>query len=349
MKLARFATLAISVLLLGTFARAQAPAPAQEPIPVILDTDFVIPPQDDALALILALRSPELKILGVTTVAGNDTVQRGTSDALRVLEIAGRTEIPVYQGANRPWMHVGSAWAKTKHGKWWSDEPPPMPPGGFAKTKAQKESAVDFLIHTVDANPGQITIIAIGPLTNIATAIRQDANFARNVKRIAIMGGAFASLADGAGNMTPNAEFNIWVDPEAAWAVLHSGIPLEFTPLNVTRKTAFTKQYFDEIVSADTPITNLIKERMGPFFAKHPDARPNMYDELTVGGVVDPSLVKAVPLYVEIDTTHGPDYGTTLGATKPWEGGEDAVLVQVQTDVDFDRFIKMYVDRVRER
>src|SRR5437763_12847921 len=136
-------------------------------------------------------------MLGITTVAGNDTVQRGTSDALRVLEIANRTEIPVYRGANRPLVHVKSEWATTVHGKWWSDEPPPPPPGGFAKKQAEKESAVDFLIRSVNANPHDVTIIALGPLTNLAMAIRQDPDFARNVKKIAIMGGAVASLSGG--------------------------------------------------------------------------------------------------------------------------------------------------------
>src|SRR5579864_7878553 len=168
------------------FAQAQATAP----IKVIFDTDFSIPPQDDGLALALAMKSPELQILGITTVAGNDTMQRATSDALRELEIGGRTDIPVYRGANRPLVHEKSDWAATVHGKWWSDEAPPVPPGGFAKIKAQDESAIDFIIRTVNANPGQITIIALGPLTNIAIAIRQEPGFAQKVKKIAIMGGA---------------------------------------------------------------------------------------------------------------------------------------------------------------
>ncbi len=346
MKVSQLGILALSAFMSCSAAMAQSNA--NGPIKIIFDTDFVIPPQDDGMALILALKSPELQIQGITTVAGNDTVQRATSDALRVLEIAGRTDIPVYRGANRPWLHRKSDWATTKHGKWWSDESPPMPPGGFAKKTAEKESAVDFMIRTVNANPGQITILALGPLTNVATAISQDPQFAHNVKKLAIMGGAFASVGVGGGNMTPNAEFNIWVDPEAAWAVLHSGIPIEFTPLNVTRKTAFTKHYFDEIVSAGTPLTKLIQERMAPLFESNPNTRREMFDELTVGSLIDPTLVTTTELYTEIDTTHGPDYGTTIGANKRWEGGEDAVPVRVQVDVDFDRFIKMFVERARK-
>ena len=324
-------------------------AAAQTAAKVIFDTDFVVPPQDDGTALVLALHSPELNILAVTTVAGNDTMQRATSDALRVLEICNRTDIPVYRGANRPLVHIGSDWAKTVHGKWWSDEAPPLPPGGLAKRQAEQESAVDFMIHTVNSNPGEISILAIGPLTNVATAIRQDPNFAKNVKKIAIMGGALASLPGGGGNVTPNAEFNIWVDPEAAWVVLHSGIPLVFTPLNVTSKTNFSKQAYDEIVASDTPITRLIKDRMGPGFAANPNRHSNMYDQLTVASFIDPSLVQAKDLYVDVVITHGPDYGTTVGAAKQWEGGEQSVKVSWQYDVDNERFIQMFVNRVKQR
>src|SRR5579871_4430400 len=137
MKLSRLLITSFA-LLPAIFASGQAPAVAKGSIKIIFDTDFVVPPQDDGTALILALKSPELDILGVTTVAGNDTVQRATSDALRELEIAGRTDIPVYRGANRPLLHQKSDWATTVHGKWWSDEAPPMPPGGWAKKQAEK-------------------------------------------------------------------------------------------------------------------------------------------------------------------------------------------------------------------
>jgi len=324
----------------------QAAPSVTAPIRVIFDTDFSVPPQDDGMALALALKSPELQILAVTTVAGNDTMQRATSDALRELEIAGRTDIPVYRGANRPWMHEKSDWAATVHGKWWSDEPPPTPPGGFAKRKAENESAMDYIIRTVNANPGQITIIAIGPLTNIAMAIRQEPGFAQRVKSLAIMGGAIASLADGGGNITPNAEFNIWVDPEAAQVVFRSGIPIVLTPLNVTRKTNFTKEYFDKIIAVDTPLTRLMKDRMSAGYAANPNRRGAMFDELTVASLIDPTLVKTVDLMVDVDVNKGPDYGTTVGAKKIWEGGEGAKLMTVQYDLDFDRFMRMFIERV---
>lgn len=342
-KMGRWLAVAASMVALLGAAAANA---QKEPIKVIFDTDFAVPPQDDGMALILALHSPELKILGITTVAGNETVQRATSDALRVLEIANRTEIPVYRGFNRPFVHEKSDYATHVHGKWWSDEAPAPPPGGFAKKQAEKESALDFIIKTVNENPGQITIIAIGPLTNIAAAIQQEPGFTKKVKQIVIMGGAIAYLEGGGGNVTPNAEFNFWVDPEAAQVVIRSGIPQVLTPLNVTRKTAFTKNYYEQIVAANTPLTNMMKERMGPYFEKHPDAKPEMYDQLTVAALVDPTLVKTQDLFVDIDITHGVDYGTSLGFPRIWEFGEGARKVGIQYDVDFDRFIKMFVERV---
>jgi purine nucleosidase len=321
----------------------------QTPQRIIFDTDFVVPPQDDGMALLLALKSPELHVLGVTTVAGNDSMERATSDALRVLEIAGRTDIPVYKGANMPMRHEKSEWSTTVHGKWWSDDAPPPPPGGFAKRPPENSTAMDFIIRTVNANPGQITIAAIGPLTNVAMALRYEPGLAARIKRIAIMGGAIASLADGAGNITPNAEFNIWVDPEAARIVFRSGVPISLTPLNVTRKTRFSKSYYDQIAAVDTPVTALLKERMGPLFASDPNRGGQMYDQLAIGALIDPTLVKTVDLLVDVDDNPGPSYGVTVGGPKPWEGAEGAKTVSVQYDVDFDRFIRLFIDRLTRR
>lgn len=353
------AFLLVATLAVAVHSRPQETAPPGS-IKVIFDTDFLVPPQDDGLALALALKSPELKILGITTVAGNGEVHKETADALRELEIMSRTEIPVYMGANRPLVHEKTDWDTNVHGKWWSDEPPAPPPGGFAKIQAQKGSAVDFIIRTVDENPGQITIIAIGPLTNIATAIRQDAAFAKNVKQINIMGGAIGMLDGGAGNVTPNAEFNFWVDPEAAQVVVHSGIPVNLTGLNVTRKTNFSNDYMNQILAVDNPFTRLLKERQqqaanGRNPARNPNANANpgvtrggrqMFDELTVATVIDPTLVKSRDMYVDVDINHGPNYGVSVGGAKPWEGAEDAKPISVQYDVDSERFMDMFVQRL---
>jgi inosine-uridine nucleoside N-ribohydrolase len=325
------------------WAAAQAP-----PHKIIFDTDFGMVPQDDSFALMLALRSPELEILGVTTVAGNFSVEQATADALRVLEIAGRSDIKVYRGANMPLLHEKSEYATTRHGEWWSDAPPTPPPGGFAKNEAEATSAVQFLIDTVNAHPGQVTLMAIGPLTNVAMALRLEPGFAGKVKQIYIMGGAVAALPDGAGNITPNAEFNFWVDPEAARIVLRSGIPTVLSPLNVSRKTALTREWYEKLVAVDTPFTRLIRERLGPVFEKDPGRRLLMYDQVTVASLADPSLVTSTELIVDVDTNHDIDYGASVGGAKPWPGAEGAQRMAVQYGLDWDRFIRMFVERVTQ-
>jgi len=332
--------------LVALLALTASPALAQAPHRIIFDTDFGLPPQDDGLALALALNSPELQIVGITTVAGNYNVDRANADVLKMLEITHRESIPVFAGAKRPLVHVKDAWATTHYGGWWSDDPPPAPPGGFATKTLEREPAVDFIVRTVMANPGQIEIVAIGPLTNIAMAIQRQPAFAAAVKRMVIMGGAIASLPDGAGNMTPNAEFNFWVDPEAARIVLRSGIQIELSTLNVSRKTALTKSWYDRLVAVDTPLTRLIRAQMDRTFAAAPDRRLLMYDEVAVASLIDPTLVKTERLIVDVDTNKGIDYGVSVGGRTAWPGAEGARTVAVQHDLDWNRFITLFIERV---
>lgn len=323
-------------------------AAAQDRIPIIIDTDFVMPPADDGMALMLALQSPEIELLGITTVAGNDSLERATSDALRMLEIANQADIPVYVGADMPLVHEKSDFAVRSYGNWYSNEPPEPPPGGFASKKAEEESAVSFIVRTVMAQPGQVTLVAIGPLTNIAQAIRAEPEFAKNVKQLVIMGGAVALLPDGAGNITPNAEFNFWVDPEAAYVTLRSGIPIELSPLNVSRKSALTKDWYEKMVSVETPLTELLKETMGPRFEARPDRRWFMYDQIAMASLIDPSLVTSEQLYVDVNIDHGISYGVSVGGRETWPGAEGAQQMNVQHDLDWPRFIEMFVARVQK-
>ena len=320
---------------------------AEDRIPIIFDTDFVMPPHDDSMALMLALQSPELEILGVTTVAGNESLERATSDVLRMLEIANQAEIPVHVGADMPLVHAKSDFAVRNYGKWYSDETPPMPPGGYAKKKAEDEAAVSFIVRTVMADPGEVTIVAIGPLTNIAQAIRAEPEFAASVKQLVIMGGAIALLPEGAGNITPNAEFNFWVDPEAAYVTLRSGIPIELSPLNVSRKSALTLDWYEKMVAVDNPLTALLVATLGKRFEQEPDRSWFMYDQIAVASLIDPSLVTTEPLYVDVNIDHGISYGVSVGGREIWPGAEGAAKMNVQYDLDWPRFIDMFIDRIQ--
>ena len=338
-------TLSALTLLLALVATA--PAVAQPAQKIIFDTDFAFPPQDDAMALFFVLNSPELDVLGITTVAGNRSVNVATADVLKILEATSRSEIPVYQGAAAPLLHKGTEWDTKRHGGWYANEPAPQPPGGFAVSKKlESQGAIDYLVATVMKYPGQVTILAIGPLTNIAMAMRMEPRFSGNVRQLVIMGGAIASLADGGGNHTPNAEFNFYVDPEAAQIVLRSGIPIVLSPLNVSRKARFTKESYDKIVAVDTPITRLVKDSMGPGYQQRPDRVALMYDQVAAVALVAPELIKTVELFVDVDINPAANYGVSVGAPQIWPGGEGARKMQVQTDIEWDRFIRLYIERV---
>jgi len=331
----------------GLLALLAAHPVGAQPHKIVFDTDFAFPPQDDAMTLLFMLNCPEVEILGITTVAGNRSVNVANADVLKVLEVVGRAEIPVYPGAAAPLVHEGTAWDRERHGGWYANDPAPAPPGGFAASKAlEARSAVEFLVDVVRRHPGQVTVLALGPLTNLALAMRLDRDFARSVRQIVIMGGALASLPDGGGNHTPNAEFNFYVDPEAARIVLRSGAPIVLSPLNISRQARFTRPWYERIAAVDTPTTRLIRDRLGPRVAQWGDRGPLMYDQVAAAYLVDPTLMKTIAWYVDVDANPGPNYGVSVGAPDLWPGAEGAKKVTVQTELDFDRFIRLYVERV---
>lgn len=324
-----------------------AQAAADGPAAIIFDTDFLMPPADDALALMLALQSPEVRILGVTTVAGNGSVEQATVDALRLLEIAGRSDIPVYRGADMPLVHARSDFAVSSYGEWYSDAPPRAPPGGFARQPAAAQTAVSFIVDCVTSRPGEVTIVALGPLTNVAAALRVDPRVARSVKRLVVMGGAIAALPRGGGNLTPNAEFNFWVDPEAAHTTLRSGVTVELSPLNVARQSSFTRVWYERIVSVDTPFTRLLRDAFGAQFDAQPERSWLLFDPIAMASVIDPAVVASRRMYVDVDIAHGINYGVSVGGDEKWPGAENARLVDVHVGLDWPRFIALFVERVR--
>ena len=160
------------------------------------------------------------------------------------------------------------------------------------------------------------------------------------------MGGAIANLPDGAGNITPNAEFNFWGDPEAAQVVLQSGIPITLSPLNVSSKTAMTKSIFDRIISVNNDVTSVIDTTMRPYIDQKSDNVWLMYDHVVIGSLIDPTLAPTKQWYVDIDTHKGITYGTSVGNSERWPGAENARKISVQYDLDWPRFIEMFISRM---
>ncbi|MEO3434799.1 nucleoside hydrolase [Inquilinus sp. CAU 1745] len=217
---------------------------ASDPRPIIIDTD---PGQDDAVAILLAFASPELKVLGLTTVAGNVPLPLTTLNALKIRELGGRPEVPVRAGCARPMLRP-LVTAEHVHGRTGLDGADlPDPALGLADGHA-----VDWMVDTLmAAGDGEITLCPLGPLTNIAAAIVKEPRIVPKIREIVLMGGGYFE----AGNITPMAEFNIYVDPHAASIVLDSGAPATILPLDVTHKALISRAWLDGLRTAGTPVT----------------------------------------------------------------------------------------------
>src|SRR6202158_2756787 len=274
------------------------------PFRVIIDTD---PGVDDALALLLAMRSPELKIEGITPVAGNVPLELGLPNALRMVEIAGRTDIPVVPGAKAPLLRrlVTATYAHGENGLGGAVFPEP-------RTHPVAVPAAEFIRRTVRKYPGEVTLIPIGPLTNVATALNLDAELAGMVRGIVLMGGSLSG-----GNITPAAEFNIYVDPEAARIVFQSGVPITMVGLDATRKTSLTEDHVRLLEAAQNPVSqaaakiarNTINHNREQGFL----VGPNMHDSLAVTGFSDACLLKWKQYYIDVETVGELTAGETLG------------------------------------
>jgi pyrimidine-specific ribonucleoside hydrolase len=271
---------------------------------VIIDTD---PGVDDALALLLAMRSPELKIEAITPVAGNVPLELTLPNALRLVEIAGRTDIPVAAGAKAPLMRrlVTATYAHGENGLGGAVFPDPT-------IKPIAEPATEYIRRVVRKYPHEVTLITLGPLTNIATALNGDSELAGLIKGLTMMGGSLSG-----GNITPAAEFNIYVDPEAARIVFQSGIPITMVGLDVTRKTSLTDDHVRVLEAAQNPVSQAAA-KIGRNAINHNRERgflvgPNMHDSLAVAAFLDPTILKWLEYYVDVETTGEMTSGETLG------------------------------------
>lgn len=274
------------------------------PFRVIIDTD---PGVDDALALLLAMRSPELKIEAITPVAGNVPLELTLPNALRLVEIAGRTDIPVAVGARTPLVRrlVTATYAHGENGLGGAVFPEP-------KTKPVATPAAQLIREIVRKYPDEVTLITLGPLTNVATALNSDAELAGQVRALVMMGGSLSG-----GNITPAAEFNVYVDPEAARIVFQSGIPITMVGLDVTRRTTLTDEHVRTLEAANNPVSRAAAI-IGRNAIQHTRERgflvgPNMHDSLAVAAFLDPSIVKLADYYVDVETNGELTAGETLG------------------------------------
>jgi inosine-uridine nucleoside N-ribohydrolase len=295
---------------------------------VLLDCD---PGHDDAIALLLALASPELDLVGVTTVAGNQTLEKTTANALRVLEHVGRTEIPVAAGADRPLIREPRV-AVHVHGETGLDGPDLPPPSG----PPLEQHAVDFLAERAAG----ATLVAVGPLTNVALllALRPEAR----PERIVLMGGAIAE-----GNITPAAEFNIWADPEAAARVFASGTDVTMVGLDVTHKALMTPAHADELRGAGRA-GKLVAELFDFYHGFHQRTYglpgSPIHDALALAHVFDPSLLALRDRHVAIDCESQLSRGRTV--VDLWQRTGNEPNAHVAVGVDGERFIRILVERI---
>ena len=307
------------------------------PRKIIIDTD---PGQDDAVAILLALGSPEIELLGITAVAGNVPLALTQKNARIILELARRTDVPVFAGADRPLLRPLIT-AEHVHGKTGLDGPtlpnPTMP--------LQDLHAVDFLIRTLRSEPaGTVTLCPIGPLTNIALALMQAPDIAGRIAEIVLMGGAYFEV----GNITPAAEFNIYVDPEAAQIVFAAGAPLTVLPLDVTHKALTNAARVQAFRDMGTPVGQAVAEWTNFFERfdkeKYGAAGAPLHDPCTIAYLIRPEIFSGRHINVEIEMLSELTRGMTVADW--WRVSGRPQNATFMGDVDAAAFFALLSERI---
>jgi purine nucleosidase len=340
------------------------PPPAQK---IIIDSDYNTMSDDGQLGVMAAQLQAEgkVQVMGISVVSGNQWLKQGVADALMSVERLGVGDrIGVYVGENYALNHTfadveaemaAGASNDGYLGAWSGPEPKtdadlkPSPDGFATHTLVQRKSAVDFIIDTVKANPNQVTILAIGPLTNIARAVKKSPEIVPLIKKIIYMGGA----VDVAGNTTKTAEFNWWFDPDAAQFVVRLPIPQVIVPLDVTDTVFLTKPVYDRIAhpAKPTAVTEVFRKLNGYGFSgtngfeNNPDYTQNIWDTLTLAYLIDPTYAtKTVERYVDVVAKPGAaDNGRSIGyASQP--AGPTLQKMTVVQRFDNPRFFELFVD-----
>jgi purine nucleosidase len=354
----------VGAILVALCVLSLAPTASAQKRMVIVDQDGSGPGGSNQMAMMVFLLSPNVDVLGLTMVTGNAWRDEETAHTLRMLELIGRTDVPVVPGAVFPLVRKED---ETRlfiqlYGKvvWlgaWGQEPqqesvpgsvpatPPMHgpyvipqmPEGAPHTKAVEEDAAHFMIRQVHAHPHQVTIYEGGPLTNVAIALAIDPHFAELTQGIVMMGGSLNPQTDDPEFSTsPRHEFNFWFDPEAAHNVFRANWPrIDVTTVDISLKAMFTQQMIDAIAKSSNPAAQYI--------AKFSQERYYMWDELAACAWLDPSIItKENVVYMDANIDRGPTYGDTLTWTDKLKPVVDVKLAHAQLDVNLPKFTKMF-------
>lgn len=305
---------------------------------IIIDTD---PGQDDAVAILLALASPEsLEVLGIVTVAGNVPLWRTTENARKVVELAGRSEIPVYAGCEKPMMRkpVSAEHVHGETGLNGIELPAP-------KVSPQAQHGVDFIIETARSlGDGELTLCTLGPLTNIAMALVKAPDIAPKLREIVSMGGAYFEV----GNITPAAEFNIYVDPEAAAVVLDSGRPVTLLPLDVTHQVLTTQERLDRMASIGNRCGSAVAGLLG--FSERFDLEKYgwsgapLHDPNVIAYLLEPTIYEGRHINVAVETASPLTLGMTVADY--WRVSKRPANCTFIRDADAGRFYDLLIERL---
>ncbi|MFA6029620.1 MAG: nucleoside hydrolase [Elusimicrobiota bacterium] len=344
---------------LAKVRRSVATGDVREPAQrLIFDTDSAFF-ADDGVALAMLLKDPRYAVDGVTLVAGNYAPLQGAVYMTHVAGLLGRPDLPFYLGADHPLRNtvemareMKEKWKLGFMGAFGRPAPVPgklNPPSGgkFSGIEPRRAKAVDYIVRTLASSPEPVTFFAIGPMTNLALALQREPGLAKKIERLVFMGGNVRVP----GNTTPDAEFNIWFDPEAAKLVLAAPIREKvMIGLDLTNQALIDRARFDELVSAGTPLSELLKDDLGnhyPKFLTNPKATRYIWDALASAYLVDPAVVtRSEPLYLDVVTEFGPRYGAMTVKDKA-AVGEGEAPVTVLTGLDFERFLALLKTTLR--
>lgn len=305
---------------------------------ILFDTD---PGIDDALAILLALASPELKVEGISVVHGNCSVDQALTNALSILELAKASHIPVMRGFELPLVQP-SLLAPETHGNTglgYAKLPTP-------KTKPVAQHSVDFLVEKIMSAPGEITLVCIGPLTNVAVAIRKEPRIIQAVKDVVIMGGAIRHQ----GNTTPVAEFNVYVDPHASQMVYHSGMPITLVPLDVTYQCILTPDDVRRLQKIKSPIPQFVADSTRFYMEFHDEFQKIegcvINDPLALALTFTPELCDYEEHYVDVDISGGVSMGNTYADF--YKMTKKPANMKVALGVRARDFVELFLERIEK-